>query len=260
MQSRDRSSAIYEDLLEHGISQKELDNFIYGFQVNQEVPAEELGEFDHIDKPIYTPCPIGFVTYQSGLCYAIASGNLKIAEALLNIGANPNIYNPYIDSSPALVMAALHRKDHPRIYKLLLTAPNIDIYVGKILSNKHIFTAFLYAKGDANFIYKLLLLDPALTTLKEESFLFQEASNEIAEASKSIIPETVNAATCNAVGKLYKRANKKHQLAIEDEKNLLCGRPMGRIVTSYLTFSFFVNKPDSLAMLEMNQPKQSLKK
>ncbi len=171
-----------------------------------------------------------------------------MVRTLLQVGANPNLNNPYMMAGSPLILAVQKRKSHPAILKFLRDyTPCIDIYVGHIRCLKvrrfAFYTAFSYAEGDAQFILSLLVLNPALTMLQEK-----EISVKIAEASKFKKPFIVNDALCNTIGKWYSEANDpKNKLAIEQEVSRKCYHPIGNIVSSYL---FFATKPVMLETLE----------
>src|SRR5579862_3994707 len=104
MQNR---GAIYQDLLDYEISQKELNDFINGLTIRDPNgmpttnPVTPLTEIDTYFRHVQSNC-----FYDSALCYAVHINNIKIVDALLRVGVHPNKRrNGTLLNVPALFLA-----------------------------------------------------------------------------------------------------------------------------------------------------------
>ncbi len=248
---------IYRDLLKHGIAEHELQRFINQLYIDQQGSKKVL-ESQELDTVIYArPKQQFFTAYNSGLCFSIAYGQSNITEALLKAGADPNLFNPYIGTQPALITAAL-RSDQPnRQLQNLLATPNIDIYLGKVV---HSIPQTIFFYVDPALFFYLFLLDPAAKLLINDSDpenvifcneVITKGCKKLTHAVANQMTYTANGLICDTAGKMYARTEEiENSYMLINEK---FGRlSAGPIVISYLstTSSFFLKKPVSLQKIE----------
>jgi hypothetical protein len=201
-----------------------------------------LSKDDEIDNPVHKDQHC----YSTGLCYALAIKDYLISKGLLMAGANPNLTTLQQFGS-SLIIATKLRKESPDLLQLLLETHKMDIYV----IDNSFKTAFMYARGDAQFVLCLLTQDPGLEQLSK--VIKDNLSENIAKASLADEARVVNKMLCDTIGKWYDAVGadadfSENKSFIENELDNMCGQPIGTLVSSYL---FFNSKPASLQHLEV---------
>ncbi len=224
MQSQSREP-IYRDLLKQGITVEHLTSFLMGLFMPG-YPDEPIKGGDIVNESILHN---GF-TYYTGLCYATAIGDVKIAEALLKIGAHPNVYDERYMNSVALLIAL--QNNQMSIFSLFLTVSDIDIFVPcSLVDSTLVGSAFELAQGNTTTISRLLKADEQFTICSDE-----EVKTIVTTISASDKP---NFAVCQSIATIRAKEQERERIIHEECK---IAPSLRSIVLSYL----FNQKPNSL--------------
>ncbi len=209
MQSRE---PIYDDLLKQGITDAHLTQFLSGLFMPA-YPDEPIKGGDPINESVLN---YGFY-YHTALCYATAIGDKKMAEALLKIGAHPNMYDECSMNSAALLIAL--QLNRTGIFSLLLTVCDLDIFV----QSSGVGSAFELARGDTATISRLLKADEQFTICSDEEINMMATT--IAKADKP------NFAVCQSIAPIRTKGQERERIINEE-----CKLPasLNSIVLSYL--------------------------
>lgn len=210
---------IYRDLLNQGITDAHLIYFLSHLFMPT-YPDEPLKGGDPINESLLH----NGLYYHTALCYATAIGDKKIAEALLKIGAHPNVYDERYMNSAALLISL--EGNQVAIFSLLLTVCDIDIFV---LSSSG--SAFELARGNTATISRLLKADEQFSICSDEEINIMATT--IGKADKT------NFAVCQRIETIRAKEQERERTINQECK---ISTPLKSIVLSYL----FNPKPKSL--------------
>lgn len=229
----------YRDLLQY-IKKDKLDKFMGQLKTVGSLKKSRVTLLTGVEQPVY----YDNIYYHTALCCAVAVNQPDIAQALLNIGADPNLTDLNTAKGSALLIAARSKYSNAGLMlRMLLNAPGIELYVIDALGR----SVFLCAKGRTDYVLDLLTFDPIVSGLTKEEK--QVMSNTIAEATKSKSAHQTNTAICQSLKSVY--LSDDEQKFVKNKMEDACpsitsGQPIGDIVLSYL----FKPKPHSLKVME----------
>lgn len=219
---------VYRDLLEQGISEKQLTDFLTGLSSDSDHNHPVTFD-DEIDNPVY--CNKTGAYYHTALCYATFKKDVDIVKALLKIGAHPNVYSENVSCGSALLLAIQYLPATDEIFSLLLATTDVNIFVLRPLK-----TAFNLAKGNTLTISRLLKADQQITFAYSDEEINAMAAN-IAESKSE---NDTNYFVCQNLAKLSEKTDEKVdsiKRIVNDELIIATpGAPLNEIIFSYLFF------------------------